>query len=82
MKASVKPKKTGVKPRKRTYTEAELMQAIKYACEYQKACDYQIAGKLLIVDKSELQANSVLLLNELTSDKNAFSEIELKDIFK
>lgn len=70
------------KPNQKTYTEAELLQAIKYACEYQKATDYQTAGSLLIVDESELKANSILLLDELSNDTNAFFEIELKDIFE
>lgn len=65
----------------RTYTEEELLKAMKYACEYQKATDYQTAGKLLIVDESELPANAILLLDELNSDAIAFSEIDLKDIF-
>ncbi|HZY40122.1 MAG TPA: hypothetical protein VFE53_25895 [Mucilaginibacter sp.] len=65
----------------KTYTEEELLKAMKYACEYQKATDYQTAGKLLIVDESELSANSILLLDELSSDAIAFSEIALKDIF-
>ena len=45
------------------------------------ACDYQTAGKLLIVDDSDLKANSVLLLDALTDDKTAFSEIQISDIF-
>jgi len=65
----------------KTYTEAELLQAIEYACEYQKACDYQTAGRLLIVDENELPGNAILLLDDLSDDNNAFSEIELKDIF-
>lgn len=64
-----------------TYTEAELLKAVEYACEYQKACDYQTAGRLLIVDGSEVPANAILLLDELSGDENAFPEIELKDIF-
>jgi hypothetical protein len=66
----------------RTYTEEELLKAIEYACEYQKATDYQTAGKLLIVDESELPANAILLLDELSSDAIAFSEIDLKAIFE
>jgi hypothetical protein len=65
----------------RTYTEEELLKAIKYACECQKATDYQTAGKLLIVEESELPANSILLLDELSGDTIAFSEIDLQDIF-
>jgi hypothetical protein len=64
------------------YTEAELFKAIRYACEYQKGADYQTAGRLLIVDDSELKANSILVLDELARNTNAFSEIELKDIFE
>jgi hypothetical protein len=78
MKASVSKPTTS----KITYTEAELLKAIKYACEYQKATDYQTAGRLLIVDDSELKANSILLLDELASDTNAASEIKVKDIFE
>lgn len=84
IKASVIPK-TGMKrkpkQKKKMYTEAELLQAIKYACEYQKAADYQIAGRLLIVDDSDLIENSVKLLDDLANENNAFAEIELKDIF-
>jgi isocitrate/isopropylmalate dehydrogenase len=66
----------------RTYTEKELLKAIEYACGYQKASDYQTAGKLLIVDKSDLQQNIETLLNELAStNENVHKEIELRDIF-
>lgn len=84
MKASVTPNKVvkeKAKPKERTYTESELLKAIKYACEYQKGIDYQTAGGLLIVDESELPANSILLLDELSNNSIAASEIELKDIF-
>jgi hypothetical protein len=67
----------------KTYTEEELLAAIKYACEYQKATDYQTGGILLIVDQTELKANIENLLYELCdTDKTAHDEIELSDIFK
>jgi len=65
------------------YTEKDLLAAIKYACEYQKATDYQIAGLHLIVDETDLKANIENLLNELCdTDKTAYNDIQLSDIFK
>lgn len=81
-KPSVNPNKTEPVTSEKIYTEAELLKAIEYACQYQKACDYQTAGRFLIVDDSELHPNSVLLLDELCTDESAFSEIEIKDIFE
>jgi hypothetical protein len=66
----------------KTYTEEDLLKAIKYACEYQKATDYQTAGLHLIVDETELKGNIEILLNELCdTDKTAHNEIEISDIF-
>jgi hypothetical protein len=65
----------------RTYTEAEILKAMEYACEYQKALDYQAAGKLLMVESNQLTDNSILLLDELSNNKTAISEINLGDIF-
>ena len=67
----------------KTYTEQDLRAAIKYACEYQKATDYQTAGQHLIVDEADLKANIESLLNELCdTDKTAYDEIEISDIFR
>jgi hypothetical protein len=67
----------------KTYTEEDILAAIKYACEYQKAADYQTAGKHLIVDEVDLKANIENLLNELCdTDKTAHDEIEISDVFK
>ena len=65
----------------KTYTEDQLLKAIEYACSYQKAHDYQTAGKFLIVDESDLKVNSILLLDNLANDDIAFSEIDISDIF-
>lgn len=63
------------------YTEEQLLQAIKYACEYQKAYDYQTAGGILIKDNFTTQEDVIKLLDELSNDTLANSEIDLKDIF-
>ena len=61
----------------RTYTEKELLKAIEYACNYQKACDYQSAGHFLIEDEPKIEE----LLDELSdTDKNSASEITLEEI--
>lgn len=65
----------------KTYTEAEVLQAIEYACQYQKATDYQTAGNLLIVDDADLKDNSIILLDQLSSEDIAHKEINLADIF-
>ena len=67
----------------RTYTEQELLVAIKYACEYQKATDYQTAGCHLNVHEKDLKTNIEILLNDLCdTDNTAHDEIEIADIFK
>lgn len=64
------------------YTESELKKAIKFACEAQKAADYQSAGILLIVDESSLYHNSKILLDELSSDETVADEIDIDEIFE
>lgn len=65
------------------YTEAELLMAIKYACEYQKATDYQTVGALLICeDQRELEENLLKVLDALADGKIISNEeIDLRDIF-
>ncbi len=67
----------------KVYTEVELLKAIEWACSYQKACDYQVAGRyLLIENEANLPGNIEMLLNDLCdTDINAHNEIKLSDIF-
>lgn len=56
------------------YTEDQLRQAIKYACECQKFADYQMAGNLLINDVPNVED----CLNNLCDlDKNVANEITI-----
>ena len=61
------------------YTEKQVRQAIKYACEYQKTTDYQTAGNILL--QEDCTEREIKLLDELAGDSIAANEIELKDIF-
>lgn len=75
-------KKTGklIYGEHRLYTKEELLKAVEYACGYQKASDYQMAGHHLIEDvvTDEHCAN---LLDELhNTDKNSASEISIEDM--
>lgn len=68
----------------RTYTEKELLKAVEYACNYQKACDYQDAGHYLVemyntVDDANKAMVDVLDLLADTN-KNSASEITINEI--
>lgn len=78
-----KPKEA--KPRKmRTYTEQELILAVKYACEYQKAEDYQLAGCNLIPlegNSKETDTAIIKVLDELADcENNEAGNITLEDL--
>jgi hypothetical protein len=65
----------------RTYTQEELLKAIEYACNTQKAQDYQDAGNHLIVDDSELKTGAIQLLDLLSdSDDNDAKNITIEEI--
>lgn len=60
------------------YTQQELENAIKFACQEQKFQDYQLAGKCLIVDDSDLEQGIEDCLNGLINvDDTAKIDLQL-----
>lgn len=66
----------------KTYTENELKEAIKYAMQYQKAMDYQTAGRILLGGDKPSTDEMIALLDELATDTVNENDIELDDIFE
>jgi hypothetical protein len=65
----------------RTYTQEEVLKAIKYACSMQKAQDYQDAGEKLIVEEKELKDGVIGILDLLCdSDNNEAKNITIEEI--
>lgn len=48
-----------------TYTENEVNALIKRACEMQRFNDYQLVGRHLICNISELESNVISLLDQM-----------------
>jgi hypothetical protein len=65
----------------RTYTQAELLKAIEYACGYQKASSYQDIGQILLSEGYDTTPQDVQILDNLSDcDNNNHEEITLEDI--
>jgi hypothetical protein len=64
----------------RTYTEAELLKAIKYACECQKGSDYQTAGAILMADGYKTTEQDIKLLDELAYGETSHEDITIEEI--
>ncbi len=68
---------------KKKYTEEQVKQAIKYACEYQMGTDYQNAGQVLLFEGVADDGPEIKAMDILCDERNlAYNEIELKDIFE
>lgn len=63
------------------YTEQQLKNAIKFACQEQKFRDYQFAGECLIVYDAEVKQGIENLLNSLVDIDNIAS-INIQDAIK
>lgn len=62
------------------YTIEQVKTIVFLACSQQKAADYQKAGSLLIVDREELEDNSIKLLDWLCQSDKDLTEITISDI--
>lgn len=60
------------------YTKEQLMKAAEYGAGYQKACDYQDAGHILITDINEKPKIEDLLDELSDTDNNCISKGEVK----
>lgn len=59
------------------YTEQQLKNAIKFACQEQKFLDYQLAGECLIIDDADISQGIENCLNGLVNiDETASINIE------
>lgn len=65
----------------KTYTEEQVEQVIKYACEYQKAECYQHVGGILLEDDYETTDSDIKCLDYLANNEIVDHEIDLEEIF-
>lgn len=66
--------------KERLFSKEELVKAIDYGCQYQKACDYQLAGSILIRKKKVKKKHIISLLDCLVDLNFTTSEIDIKDV--
>lgn len=65
-------------------SKRELEQIVEISAQYQKAHDYQVAERLLIVDsKEDLKSNSIILLDKLAeTDASGLHDFSIDDILE
>lgn len=61
----------------KTYNKKQVKQIIKYAMEYQRGYDYQLIGRILLVNGYNITKNDFELLDLFVKHKTAHDEIDI-----